>query len=343
MAKTGRTVVRGWSSALCTAILLVAGLAVAGPAQAATITVTTTADDYNLNVGSCSLREAITAANTDAAFGGCPAGSGDDVIQLQALTYTLDELGAQENANVTGDLDILADSTINGPSTGFATIDANDIDRVFDVRILSCATSTSCVTMNRLIVEDGTAGSGGGVTAVGLTFTNGIIRNNTASAGGGADVVRSTFIGSTIEDNTADVGGGLRSNDGDLTLIRTRVDGNDATDDQESGGGIWIEGNLSVTDSAVTFNTSQGSGGGISAINLLGTTVTLTRTRVSNNSADRGGGGLHVDEVEMTAFPVDVVDSAITNNSADLDGVDGGVGGGILNGTAFRSPSLERP
>ena len=49
----------------------------ASPAQAATITVNsladTTADD-----GQCTLREAITAANTDNASGECAAGSGWD-------------------------------------------------------------------------------------------------------------------------------------------------------------------------------------------------------------------------------------------------------------------------
>ena len=45
-----------------------------------------------MNMGqalSCSLREAITAANDDAAFGGCSAGSGADTIFLPAGIYTL--------------------------------------------------------------------------------------------------------------------------------------------------------------------------------------------------------------------------------------------------------------
>ena len=50
--------------------------------------VTTTADEFGTPTG-CSLREAIQAANNDAAFGGCIAGNGDDTITLQALTYIL--------------------------------------------------------------------------------------------------------------------------------------------------------------------------------------------------------------------------------------------------------------
>ena len=49
------------------------------PASAVMITVTT-ADDQDLADGFCSLREAILAANTDAARNECPAGAGEDQI-----------------------------------------------------------------------------------------------------------------------------------------------------------------------------------------------------------------------------------------------------------------------
>src|SRR5437762_14373939 len=44
-------------------------------AAAATITPTTFADQFGTDQGACALREAVQAANTDAAFGGCPGGS----------------------------------------------------------------------------------------------------------------------------------------------------------------------------------------------------------------------------------------------------------------------------
>jgi len=71
--------------------LLIAVLLIAQPlsvARAAAINVDTTDDEYNTDPAECSLREAIQAANTDAAFGGCDAGSGDDTISLPAGTYT---------------------------------------------------------------------------------------------------------------------------------------------------------------------------------------------------------------------------------------------------------------
>jgi len=46
-----------------------------------TIVVNTTNDELNADAD-CSLREAIIAANTDTAVSGCPAGSGDDSIEI---------------------------------------------------------------------------------------------------------------------------------------------------------------------------------------------------------------------------------------------------------------------
>src|SRR5262249_8491608 len=55
------------------------------PALAAEIFVDT-ATDENTSNSSCSLREAIVAANTDAAYNGCSAGSGADTIKFSIGT-----------------------------------------------------------------------------------------------------------------------------------------------------------------------------------------------------------------------------------------------------------------
>src|SRR5512140_1064461 len=109
------------------------------PAFAASITVNTTADE-NGTGANCSLREAITAANTNAAFGGCAAGSpGADTITLPAGTYQLtiaNAGGTNEDHNATGDLDVLESLTIQGAGAGTTIIEAgtnnsNGIDKVF--------------------------------------------------------------------------------------------------------------------------------------------------------------------------------------------------------------------
>jgi uncharacterized protein DUF1566 len=74
------------------AFLTIAGLALIGmagrPVRAADIIVSSTSGATG--GPGCTLRDAITAANTDAASGGCPAGSGADTIILTAgATYTL--------------------------------------------------------------------------------------------------------------------------------------------------------------------------------------------------------------------------------------------------------------
>jgi CSLREA domain-containing protein len=72
------------------------------PARANIITVNST-DDVVANDGECTLREAITAANTDAASGAaegeCAAGSGGEVIDVEAtgtvnLTAALPDLAS---------------------------------------------------------------------------------------------------------------------------------------------------------------------------------------------------------------------------------------------------------
>ena len=72
------------------------------PAWAAIITVNSIADDADGTDGECTLREAITAANTDTASGPatgeCAAGSGDDDIDF-ALPGT-----APWTVNLTGAL-----------------------------------------------------------------------------------------------------------------------------------------------------------------------------------------------------------------------------------------------
>ena len=115
--------------------LLLAGMILlAGPGgvQAANIAVDVTNDELNGDAD-CSLREAIQAANTDSAVSGCAAGSGADTITVPAGTYRLRRVGAGEDGNATGDLDVLQDVTILGAGGFLTVIDGNATDRVLHV------------------------------------------------------------------------------------------------------------------------------------------------------------------------------------------------------------------
>src|SRR5689334_23741385 len=113
-------------------VATVATLACASSAAANTIDVTTT-DDVSGASSGCSLRAAISAANTDGAAGGCNAGQGADTIVLHTATYTLSKAGRVEDSNATGDLDITSSITITGDGADKSIIDANSIDRVLQV------------------------------------------------------------------------------------------------------------------------------------------------------------------------------------------------------------------
>src|SRR5881227_1886912 len=121
---------RRWTVAAAT---VVAVLLFCSPALAATITVNTTADEL-LGDGNCSLREALEAANTDTAIDGCVKGSGADIVVVPAGSYDFSAaLAGSEDNGLQGDLDIKTPMTILGAGAAATTVDAESLDRVFDV------------------------------------------------------------------------------------------------------------------------------------------------------------------------------------------------------------------
>ena len=120
-------------------------------------TIDTTNDDLTAN-GNCTLREAIQAANTDAAVDNCSAGSGADIIMLPAGVYTLTLPGNEENNNATGDLDVTSPLTIIGAGADQTTINANGLDRIFDLH-----SGASTVVISGVTIMGGNASTGGGI------------------------------------------------------------------------------------------------------------------------------------------------------------------------------------
>ncbi|MGK2932680.1 MAG: choice-of-anchor Q domain-containing protein [Solirubrobacterales bacterium] len=239
---------------------MVAMLLVVPVANAVTINVSTAADEYNSSPATCSLREAITAAQTNATFGGCAAGAGADEIALPADTYKITRAGSEENANVTGDFDVVGtDALTLRPENDQAkvVVDGNALDRVYDQQGNSSLSINSQQIMNGQLtaIEDG-----------------GGIRNSTGTL---------TVQGSTISGNRTNYQGGGIADYNNVTIVNSTLSGNEANG---SGGGVYIPGGAvfnsksstltkNVADAELNGN-GEGGGfadGGATSINLLNT------------------------------------------------------------------------
>jgi len=233
-------------------------------AMAATITVTTTTDEFGTGAN-CSVREAIQAANTNAAFGGCTTGAaGMDTINIPANIYTLAIAGADEDFNATGDLDVVTDTAgilLNGTGATSATVVINATG--LNDRVIHAASGVA-LHVNNLTLRGGnvSGGSGGGAWFQGT-----------------ANVTGTTFSG-----NTAKNGGGA-SFESTASVIGTTFSGNTSSDG--GGGGAFFESTADVTGTTFSGNTTFYNGGGASFYD----TANVTGTTFSGNTSDIYGGG----------------------------------------------------
>ena len=100
------------------------------------------------------MREAIRAANQDAAVDACLAGSGADAIVLAPGTYTLGLVGTGEDGAAVGALDIQDNLTISGAGAASTIIDGNGRDRVFHT-LGAISVTISSVTIRNGMLEKG--------------------------------------------------------------------------------------------------------------------------------------------------------------------------------------------
>jgi CSLREA domain-containing protein len=209
-------------AALAASLIMIA-VVLAGPAQAASLTVTTRHDELNSD-GDCSLREAIEAANTNAGVDGCAAGSDTqrDTIQFA--------VGREPTLTVGSVLLITDDAglTMTG-QTKKITISGNDASRVFRVE------PGAVFNLINLTVADGNTNlSGAG------------LRNS----GGKVKVSNSTFSGNSAIGNN----GGAILNGGTLTVSNSTFSGNGAP----TGGGISVEFSTATLKNTIVANSTQG-------------------------------------------------------------------------------------
>ena len=253
--------------------------------------------------GKATLRAAIMEANSH---------SGDDVILLNAGTYTLSLTGAGEDAAATGDLDVAGNLTIVGAGSGSTLIDAGQIDRVFQV-LPGVTLNLSGVTVRNGKV----AADGGGILNAGtLVLTDSAVTNNQATAGAGGGIFSNgslTATGTSVSSNSASGGGGGISGAGTWVISGSALANNSAG----YGGGVAFSGSTAqISGSSLTQNTSTGNGGGIFVGG--GAELTLSESTVSTNTAVSGAGLANAGSVHL-------VRSTLSGNTASMSG------GGLWN------------
>src|SRR5262249_39064708 len=153
-----------------------------------------------------------------------------------AGTYTLALAGSEEDAALTGDLDINTSLTIAGAGAETTIVDGAALDRVFDIAPAPATSGAVEVSIIGITIQGGslpgganlpsgvTPGDGGGVRyASSLIVRDSVITDNIANNGGGLassplSNAQLAVVDSTVSDNEAfDSGGGIDATDGPLT------------------------------------------------------------------------------------------------------------------------------
>ncbi|MES1930672.1 extracellular nuclease [Salinisphaera dokdonensis CL-ES53] len=290
--------------------------------------------------GMCTLREAITAANSDTATGGCTAGAAADMIVFgegvagSTITLTAGELPA-----ITDEL------TIGMDEMSGATVDANLQSRILTNQ--ATLTLNGMTLINGMVEGSGDDGansrSGGAILndAGGvLTVNGGAMNNNTSDRAGGAiEEVSGAAAGTTavtlngVDFSGNDAGmnpgnGGVLhvTGTGDVVVDGGTFDGNTAVE----GGALWNNGGtMSVTGAMFTANTATGGtadagddtaqGGGALFGNTAGGTLDVADSTFDGNSAMgdvSSGGAIFVNNGAILLLS----NSTLTNNTANRAG-----------------------
>lgn len=224
-------------------------------AQAATLTVTSTADPASANCtpSSCTLRAAIALANSDGA---------NDTIELPAGTYQLTSAGG-------GALTITASMTIAGADARTTTILPAPSSQIFTIEGGNVALDDLTLTGASVAAEGGAAEVSGSAA---LTLVRDTLRNNDVEVGGIHD-------GGAIADSSS----------GQLLIESSTLSGNTGY----NGGAIYTSAPTTIVNSTLTGNhagtlSSNGDAGAIDAPGKF--VLKLVNDTIAGNECFNGGG-----------------------------------------------------
>lgn len=313
----------------------------------------------------CTLADAITAANADTATGSCIAGSGADILELEAgSTHTLTSVnnntyGANGLPVISSEIIIEGHgSTIqrdsNAPDFRILTVGRDSKFTLNEATITGGVVSTIIDTVN----NDDNNGGGAGLYGydADVSINDCIITgNNTSSESGrGAVFVYSyntaslSISDSTISGNTAKIGGGVAADSYfyngrfSLSISGSTISGNTA---DISGGGVDIragysgEFSLNLVNSTISGNTS-GEGGGIyiDKGNIVDFDVSLIDNTIADNIASGSGGGIAI--MGRSVYSEEDVGTTTISSSAIIGNSAGDKGGGLsVNATREYLPT----
>ena len=262
-------------------------------AEAATITVTSTADNTTEDA-QITLREAIIAANTDTKAdssipGSTGTGSGADTIVLPSGTITILSALPEVTTNIVFD----------GPGASQAVITKSDD---VTVRIFS-VTGNPNVAFEGITINGGNsgAGNGGGIS----NLSTGIV----------------TIQDCVISNNIAINGAGIfNGGEGKLIVSGCAIKGNFANSSNGKGGAIMDAGNGTIDLQNSTLSGNQALLGGALFVSDK-TALTVLNCTISGNRADpgstsAGGGGAVADSSSGAARELSFSNSTIVLNTA---------------------------
>jgi Ca2+-binding RTX toxin-like protein len=238
-------------------------------------------------------------------------GAGDVAEDFWTAGDTFATVSADDAASF-GDLDITAgDLVIIGNSAATSVIDANQIDRVFDV-----FNGTSLSLQNVTVTGGQTVGGndGGGVRSLGtLAVTDSTLTGNSTDAKGGAIYAASAGASNTLSVN-------ITATDAALSLVNV-------AGFPVQPGFVLLVGNEQMRVEAIdatTFSVTRAVNGSTATVHSAGATISvvdmsLTNVTINANSADFGAAAFN------DGGTVAVTGSSIVSNAAVTDG------GGIYN------------
>jgi len=232
--------------------------------------------------GTCTLADAITAANTDAPTGNCSAGSGKDTLEISA-NMQVAELPA-----------LLTDMDIVGVAAAIPTVSGDDSHRLF---FIGNEASSPAVLVQNVVLKGGiadggpaTGGAGGGAGLGGALFIyDGSVTIDTVTfmqnvASGGNSSGTTTQLFSSSAGSGGDGGGGMFGAGG--------AGGNSSNFSSQPGAGGGFGGGGGGGGVSLGSETGGGSQGGGPFPGAGGTTATAGGAGGFASGGGGGGGGV---------------------------------------------------